>query len=79
MVALNSRVVGVMKQVLLGFFLCGLVISSSAVAGDVYCIMIKSNIRSELKVHRCDWFNSYEHCRKAADRVKGVCKLKSQL
>jgi hypothetical protein len=68
-----------MKKLLGGLLVGVMFVGSSAVAGDVYCIMIKSNIRGEMKVHRCDWFNSYEHCKKAADRVKGVCKLKSQL
>ena len=68
-----------MKKLLGGLLAGVMFVGSSAFAGDVYCIMIKSNIRGEMKVHRCDWFNSYEHCKKAADRVKGVCKLKSEL
>lgn len=54
----------------------GVLLSASALAGDTYCIYVRSRVTGEEKVHTCRYFNSLEACQKAAERIDGYCGAK---
>ena len=47
--------------------------SGPAFAGDTYCIYVRSSVTGEWKAHSCRFFNSFEECQMAAERIHGKC------
>jgi hypothetical protein len=42
-------------------------------AGATRCIYVRSRVTGEEKVHTCRWFDSFQSCKDAADRIHGYC------
>jgi Domain of unknown function (DUF4124) len=47
--------------------------TSTTAAGDTYCLYVRSRVTGDRKAHTCRWFNSYQQCREAADRIGAWC------
>ena len=40
-----------------------------------YCIYVRSSVTEKEKAHFCRFFNFFEECKEAAERIKGRCGL----
>lgn len=45
----------------------------TVVPGDTYCLYVRSRVTGESKAHTCRWFNSYQQCQEAAERIGAWC------
>jgi hypothetical protein len=46
---------------------------AAADGGDTYCIYVRSRVTGDVKAHTCRWFDSFQSCQEAADRIDGRC------